>query len=410
MTTGGLAATDRVERLKQRVIAEVDAKRDLLLDVSHRIHDNPELAFDERSASDLLASVLTTEGFHVERASWGLATAFVGRGGGGSGPNVALLCEYDALPRIGHACGHNIIAAAGLGAGLASAAVAGAAAGRVVVLGTPAEEGGGGKVLLAQRGALEGVDAAMMIHPSDADLTHPDTLACATLSVEYHGRAAHAAAYPEQGRNALDAAVLGYCGIAALRQHIESLDRVHGIFTEAGERPNIVPDRAAAEWYVRSTSPAKLAVLKERVLSCLEAGAAAAGCGTEHRATSPDYWDLRTNRALVGLYRINSERVGRRVEEPTEGRRNLLSTDMGNVSYVVPSIHPMVKVAPSGVSIHTEEFAQWAVSPEGDGAVLDAAKALAMTVVDLWTTPGAIDRVRAAFQGPLTSGTTVGRP
>ncbi|MDQ6726530.1 MAG: M20 family metallopeptidase [Actinomycetota bacterium] len=385
-----------LEAAKVRVQEEVDRRAGLLLEVSHRIHGHPELVFEERFAADLLASALGTEA-----GVYGLDTAFEARTGSGDGPTVAVICEYDALPGIGHGCGHNVIAAAGLGAGLAAGALAEEAGGRLVVLGTPAEEGGGGKVLMGERGAFEGVDAALMVHPAGADLTGADVIAIATWRVEYFGRGAHAAAAPDQGRNALDAAVLGYNAVAALRQHISATERIHGVFTEAGDKPNIVPDHTVAEWYVRSATLTSLQVLKARVLACLEGGAAAAGCRMEVQPTCPEYSDLRTNPALIDLYRANSAVLGRPVDTPMPATRVVASTDMGNVSYLVPSIHPMIAVAPPDVALHTAEFARWAGSEEGDRAVLDGAKAMAMTVVDLWLGDGASERVRAAFaSGP----------
>jgi amidohydrolase len=393
-----VAALD-LETAKRRVVEEVERRADLLLDVSHRIHEHPELLFEEAYAADLLAETLASAGLEVERRAYGLDTAVSARAGtpDAEGPTVAVLCEYDALPRIGHGCGHNVIAGAGLGAGLAAAAVAPEAGGRLLVLGTPGEEGGGGKVLMGEQGAFEGVDAAMMVHPAGYDVTEPDVLAIASLRVEYQGRGAHAAACPEQGRNALDAAVLGYTAVAALRQHIAASERVHGIFLEAGEKPNVVPDRAVAEWYVRSDTRASLQPLKQRVLACLEAGAAAAGCRMEWRHTAPEYANLRTNPRLMELYRANSADVGRPLADPSPGRRIMASTDMGNVSHVVPSIHPMLAASPPEVSLHSAEFAKWAASPEGDRAVLDGAKAMAMTTVDLWLRPEAMAEVRAAF-------------
>jgi amidohydrolase len=260
-----------LEALKQRVCDEVDRRASLLVEVSHDIHDHPELGFVERYAHDRLASVLEAEGLATERGAFGVDTAF--RATAGRGRNtVAVLCEYDALPGLGHACGHNIIAAAGLGAGLALATVADAAGGGLVVLGTPAEEGGGGKIVLAERGAFDGIDAALMVHPADADLQWMSTLALHQVDVVYEGQAAHAAAFPWDGRNALDAAVLGYLGVAALRQHLRPGERVHGIITDGGERANIVPRRAAMEWIVRSPTLAGLEALKARVLTCLQAG------------------------------------------------------------------------------------------------------------------------------------------
>jgi amidohydrolase len=385
-----------VDAAKARLVEEIDARSEQLLDASHRIHEKPELLFEERFAADLLCGILEEAGLDVERGAYGLETAFAATAGS-EGPTIAVLCEYDALPGIGHGCGHNVIATAGLGAGLAAAAVAEDLGGRVVVLGTPAEEGGGGKVYMGEAGAFDGVDAALMVHPADQDLVEMNVIAIATWEVEYFGEAAHAAAFPHLGRNALDAAVLGYNAVAALRQHIRSNERVHGVFTRAGDKPNIVPDHTVAEWYVRSGTLASLQPLKERVLACLQAGADAAGCRMEYRATCPEYSDLRTNPAIADLYRVNAERVGRTpVRRPESGVVG--STDMGNVSYLVPSIHPMIKVAPSGVAIHTRDFAGWARAAEGDQAVLDGAKAMAMTVADLWLRPDVLDAARRAFE------------
>ncbi len=377
---------------KERVQQEVDRRADLLLEVSHRIHGHPELLYAETFAADLLASALGTDA-----GAYGLDTAFELKVGSGAGPTVAVICEYDALPGIGHGCGHNVIAAAGLGAALAASALADEAGGRLVVLGTPAEEGGGGKVLMGERGAFDGVDAAMMVHPAGVDLTAADVIAIATWRVEYFGRGAHAAAAPHVGRNALDAMVLGYNAIAALRQHMAPTDRIHGVFTRAGEKPNIVPDHTVAEWYVRSATLDSLQPLKARALACLEAGAAAAGCRMEVHVTCPEYSDLVTNPVLIDRYRANSAALGRPVAEPGPTTRVVASTDMGNVSHLVPSIHPMLAVSPPDVPLHSAEFAMWAVSEEGDRAVLDGAKAMAMTVLDLWLTEGLVGEVRAAF-------------
>src|SRR5437868_2274194 len=299
-----------VEAAKERLAQEVEARAELLLDASHRIHENPELLFEERFAADLLCGILDEAGLDVERGAYGLETAFAARAGT-EGPTIAVLCEYDALPGIGHGCGHNIIATAGLGAGLAAAALADDVGGRVVVLGTPAEEGGGGKIYMGEAGAFGDVDAALMVHPADQDLVEMNVIAIATWEVEYFGEAAHAAAFPHLGRNALDAAVLGYNSVAALRQHMRPNERVHGVFTKAGDKPNIVPDHAVAEWYVRSGTIASLQPLKDRVLACLQGGADAAGCRMEWQATCPEYSDLRSNPTMADLYRANSERVGR---------------------------------------------------------------------------------------------------
>jgi amidohydrolase len=383
--------------LKDRMLARVDELADVLLEVSHEIHARPELGFEERFASGLLADVLERHGVDVTRSAYDLETAFDATVGG-EGPTVAVCLEYDALPGVGHACGHNIIAAAGLGAGLAAAALADEAGGRVRILGTPAEEGGGGKVLMAERGALEGVDVAMMVHPADADLLAMDAIAATHLQVVYEGVAAHAAAFPHLGRNALDAAVLGYVNVAALRQHIESTDRVHGVFVDGGDKPNIVPERTVMDWMVRSARFATLEPLQRRVEACFDAGAAATGCTCTYRVSGPPYADMVDNPVLVGLYAANSDALGRRLADPRAGGARVVgSTDMGNVSYLVPSIHPMVKVAPTGVSIHSHEFTGHARSAAGDAAVLHGARAMAATVADLWADRGLVEAATAAF-------------
>lgn len=384
--------------VKERLAAEVDKRADVLIDASHQIHEHPELCYEEHFAHDLLTGLLEAEKIDVERHAFDLDTAFIARAGSGDGPTIAVLCEYDALPGIGHACGHNIIGTAGLGAGVAAAALAEELGGRVVILGTPAEEGGGGKELLAQRGAFEGVDAAMMVHPAGADLAFMNVIAIHQMKVRYHGEAAHAAAFPHKGRNALDAAVLGYMNIAALRQHIKPNERIHGIITDGGDKPNIVPRYAAAEWYVRSPTLKSLEKLKPRVVACLEAGALAASCEMEIEWQDPAYADMVDNRTMLDVYTANAAATGRTLLDPSVVGENVVgSTDMGNVSYVVPSIHPMIKVAPAHLSIHTPEFAEYTASADGDQAVIDGAKAMAMTVADLWLQPDVLARAKAEF-------------
>src|SRR5918993_392423 len=325
--------------VKQRLAAEVDRRRDLLLDVSHQIHARPELNYQEHFAHELLTQVLEGEGLAVTRHAGGLPTAFradAGAGEEGIGATVAVICEYDALPGIGHACGHNVIAAAGLASGWG---------GRLVVLGTPAEEGGGGKIKMLEAGVAGGLDAALMVHPADAELAAMDAIAVQQMWATYTGESAHAAAFPEKGRNALDAAVLGYTAVAALRQHIADGERIHVIFTDGGDKPNIVPARAQTEWMVRSPTLAGLAVLKERFLACLRGGAEAAGCELAVEWEDVTYADMVDNRAIGLRYAANAAALGREVREPGPGNRVVGSTDMGNVSYAAPSIHPMIQVA-----------------------------------------------------------------
>jgi amidohydrolase len=382
--------------LKDRLKAEVEARAPQLIEASHQIHEHPETNYEEHFAHDLLTGLLEAEGLAVERRAFGLETAF--RAAAGThGPTIAVLCEYDALPGLGHACGHNIIATAGLGAGLAAAALAEEAGGRVVVLGTPAEEGGGGKILMARQGAFDGVDAAMMVHPAGDDLARMGVIAVQELTATYRGAAAHAAAFPHRGRNALDAAVLGYLNVAALRQHTLPDERIHGVFLEAGEKPNIVPARAVTEWMVRSRSIASLAPLKARVAACLEAGAAAAGCEVAIAWKPVIYADMLDNETMVARYVANAAALGRSVGEPHGEAAVVGSTDMGNVSYLVPSIHPMIAAAPSGLPIHTPDFAEHARSPRGDQAVVDGAVAMAWTVADLWLDEAVLAATEAEF-------------
>ncbi len=383
--------------LLARARERVDALAGELVDASRAIHGRPELGFEEHHAHDLLTGALERHGMDVTRGAYGLDTAFEATAGT-EGPVVVVCCEYDALPGIGHACGHNVIAAAGLGAGLAAAALADEAGGRVRVLGTPAEEGGGGKILMADAGAFEGVDAALMVHPAGSDLRWMNTLAATSFAATFSGLAAHAAAFPERGRNALDAAVLGYVNVAALRQHIAPSERVHGIFTRGGDKTNIVPELAEMDWMVRSGRVEDLDALVGRVHACLAAGAAAAGCTWEHRVTMRTYADMVDNPVLLDRFAAHAEALGRPLADPrATGTPVTGSTDMGNVSHLVPSIHPVLKVSPPDVSIHSAAFTGHAGGPEGDAAAVDGARALAATVVDLWADPALLPDARAAF-------------
>lgn len=375
-----------VHSLKQQACERIDDIAQTLIDVSHDIHAHPEQNFEEFFASELLTRTASSLSLPTELGAYGCTTGFAAEIG--TGPTVCIMSEYDALPDIGHGCGHNVIAAAGLGAAIGLAAVAHASGGRLRYLGTPAEEGGGGKIEMARNGALTGVDIAMMVHSADADLTTIDAIALQQLIVEYTGEESHAAAAPHKGRNALDAAVLGYMAVAALRQHILPTERVHGIFVRAGEKPNIVPSDAATEWYVRSDTVTSLNELKPRVLAALESGGHACGCSVSHEWMGTPYADMVTNTSLSASYVANAAALGRTVGDPRSvGHRVVGSTDMGNISHLVPSIHPMIASAMPGSSIHTREFARQSISPLADRAIIDGAKAMAMTAIDFWTSP-----------------------
>lgn len=390
-----------IETLKRRACERVDTDRAALIDLSVRIHGHPECKFEEVQASDWLAGYLERAGYDVQRGAFGLSTAVAGRIGTAR-PRVAILCEYDALPGIGHACGHNVIAAAGAGAASALSAVLDDAGGSALVLGTPAEEGGGGKVIMARAGAFEDVDAAMMVHPAGMELVSMGVLAVTSIEVEYRGRASHAAAAPERGVNALDGLVTAYNAIAQLRQHIGRDERVHGIITNGGQAPNVVPERAVGVFYVRAATEGRLKELKRRVNRCFEAGALASGAELCQRPLGEDYSDMCTNPALASAYQTNLARLGRRAIEPADGRIPVTgSTDMGNVSKLVPSIHPMIAIAPPTVSLHSKEFAEYAASESGNQGVIDGAKALAMTAIDVLCQPDLRAAMEASFQAEM---------
>ena len=387
-----------LEQLKKDVCAAVDGARAELLALSHAIHDEPELALEEFKAAKRLSDAVEGHGIKVQRGAFGLETGYVAEFGKGGGPNVAILSEYDALPGIGHACGHNIIATSGYGAAIALSKLGGRLPGRVRYLGTPAEERFGGKEIMAREGAFDRTDAAMMIHPSNQNLVTMPCIAIAEVEAIFHGRSAHASAMPYRGLNALDAVVTSYQSIAQLRQHIRNTDRIHGIITEGGLAPNIVPERAACRFYVRAVDAHELAPLKARVQKCFEAGALASGCTLEVHWGDTDYLDLKTNWPMAEMYERNAIALGREffpVKDLSPGYAG--STDMGNVSHRVPSIHPMLGVAPAGVIIHNPEFTRYAASEAGDQAVIDGAKSLAMTALDLMADPAMLAQARADF-------------
>jgi amidohydrolase len=389
--------SDARNDLKSRACARVDAERQQLTDLSARIHAAPELKFEEQRAAGWLSDYIEHCGFKVERGAYGLKTGFAARLGQGT-PTVAILCEYDALPGLGHACGHNIIAAAGAGAAAAVAAVLGETGGSIVALGTPAEEGGGGKIIMGRLGAFDGIDAAMMVHPAGVDLPGMNVLAVNQVEVEYKGRAAHASAFPHRGINALDAMVTAYSAVAQLRQHIRPSERIHGVITDGGQAPNIVPERAAGLFYIRAATMPRLEQLKKRVHGCFRAGAEATGAELRVRDIGEDYADMWTNQPLAATYAANAERVGRSLVALTGDAAGVAgSTDMGNVSKLLPSIHPMIAISPPHVPLHSAEFARWAASEQGERAVVDGAKMLAMTAIDVLCDSDLRASMRAAF-------------
>jgi amidohydrolase len=385
----------RIEELKSKIKDDVESQRQQLIQMSLSIHDNPELGFKEEKASAWLASYLEDNGFRVERGIARLATAFQATYGQGS-PRIALLAEYDALPKIGHGCGHNVIGVSAVGAAVASKSVIDQLGGSVVVMGTPGEEGFGGKIDMVKAGAFKGIDVAMIVHPNTRNMPTEEALACSTLEAEFFGRPAHAAGQPHKGINALDAMILAFTSVNSLRQHIRGDARVHGIITDGGEAPNIVPAHSAAVFLVRALDDDYLAELKDKVLNCFAGASVASGARLEYKWRDRTYAPMKNNMILAGLFKQNLESLGRHVEA-FDPRFGLGSTDMGNVSQVVPSIHATIAIAPGEVLLHTPEFAAAAVSQAGQQGLLDAAKAMVMTVADMLQ-PGMLDKVKQEFR------------
>ena len=383
------------EKLKASVIDEIDARRDQFNELSLKIHANPELAFQEVKAVAWLTEYLKENGFSIESGICGLKTAFRGSYGQGK-PVIAILAEYDALPKLGHACGHNLIAVSAVAAGVASKLAVDQFGGNILVIGTPGEELYGGKVIMVNRGAFDGVDVAMMVHPGVLNTATTQFLACQTLEVEFFGRAAHAAARPEKGINALEAMLQSFAAINSLRQHIKDKARIHGIITDGGEAANIVPAHSAGNFVVRAEDDSYLDELKERVINCFTGAATASGARLEYRWGEVRYASLRSNLTLARLFRRNLQSLGRKVHllDPSN---SFGSSDMGNVGQLVPSIHPSVAIAPVEALVHSPQFASAAASEVGLCGLLDAGKALAMTVVDLVANPAIVARVKEEF-------------
>ncbi|HVC30247.1 MAG TPA: M20 family metallopeptidase [Steroidobacteraceae bacterium] len=370
--------------------------------ISLSIHDRPELGFEEHHAHQVLTDYLEQNGFAVTRGAYEMPTAFRAVAGSGE-PTVAVLCEYDALPEIGHACGHNLIAINGIATATALKEVIGEGAGTIVVLGSPAEEGGGGKIRLIERGAFESVDFALLLHPSMQDGVRPALTGVESCTVEYFGRNAHAAARPQEGINALDALVLAYNAIAVLRQQIPSDARIHGVITKGGVRANIIPDYTAANFLVRSTDNVRLQDLRRRVQACFDGAALATGCRVEARWNEQPYRAMETNTVLARAFHENARLLGWPLPSPDRETPSGASSDMGNVSHVVPSIQPTYAI-PSGAGNHNAGFTAAAATPEAHAAAVRAAKALAMTALDALFRPEVLAAASEDFRAthPLT--------
>lgn len=373
--------------LKSQAEQIIVAAADRLIELSETLHAHPETAWQEYQAVDWVADVLAEKDFQVTRKYFGFDTAFLAEYGSGA-TKVGFMAEYDALPGLGHACGHNLIAASSVGAGLALAPLADELDLTIRVYGTPAEEGGGGKVEMIDAGAFQDLDFAMMVHPAAVDIAEAEPFAVAHQHVEYTGVSAHAAAYPDEGVNANDAFLIAQMAIGLLRQQLPADTRVHGIQTLGGFAPNAIPEKTEGRWYTRANSLAELEKLDERVQACFEAGALATGAELQITPESKPYAEFRTYQPALDAYKANAIARGRVFADPkTAGRMNRASTDMGNVSQIIPAIHPYIGIDSLPHTNHQKEFADFCVGPVAERTLLDAAILMAWTVLDIFAKP-----------------------
>lgn len=383
---------------QKMIITAIDSAEKSILSVSHQIHDHPEMGYEEVFAADLLTKTLEGFGFAVERGVAGMPTAFRARKGSRPGPRVAILAEYDALPEIGHACGHNVIASSALAAGIGLGAVIEEVGGEVWVMGTPAEETDGGKIGMIEHGAFKDVDAAMMMHPYGTNYAVTESLAMDAIQIEFRGKTAHAAATPWEGKNALDALLLTFSNINALRQQVRPDARIHGIITHGGAAPNIIPDYTAARFYVRAAQRSYLNALVEQFKDCARAAALATGTTVTFSNYERSFDDINTNLPMAMRLRdyLSDVLEAGPFKHSPDG---FGSTDMGNVSHVVPAIHTMMDIT-SGVRAmpHTVEFCEAAISPKADMVILRAGKGMALTGYDLLTDDAFLQQVRSDFE------------
>lgn len=395
------SASKKLNSLQQRIIDEIDRKRDRYIKISHEIHDRPEIGNQEFFASRLLTDTLAEEGFSIEKAVAGHETSFIARKKSTrlEGPVIAFLAEYDALPGLGHACGHNIIGTASTAAAISLSTLLEEAGGEVVVLGTPAEEGGengSAKASFVKHNLLEGIDACLIIHPGNKTGVTGNSLAVDPLDFEYIGRPAHASASPEEGINALDSVIQLFNGINALRQHVTPDVRIHGIITHGGDAPNIVPEYAKARFFIRAATRKTCSAVTEKIKAIAQGAALATGAKLNIIAFQNEVDNLLPNRVFDQVFVDSAHLLGLKID--TEVQKGLGSTDVGNISQVVPTIHPHIKIGPSTLVGHTAEFCAAAASKEGDEALILGAKALAITALVLITERGKLKEIKDEFK------------
>lgn len=389
-----------MDKLKSAACEAIDNVSEGLHQISQDIWNNPELNYEEHHAHKVLTDFLENQGFNVER-KYKIDTAFRAvYGSTESGPHVSVLCEYDALPEIGHACGHNLIAEAGVAAGIgikAAFEAAGKPLGKVTVLGTPNEENYGGKIDLLNAGAFEDFDVSMMVHPRPLNLRRSEALCLDGVTVKYHGHAVHAAAFPWQGVNALDAAVLCYQTVSCMRQQMKPTWRVHGIITNGGAKPNIIPEYAELEFYIRAPTKSELEVLKEKIIGCFESAATGTGCKLEYTFSERPYLNVVSNKTLEETFVKNAALLGLDFADSGSVDKPMGSTDMGNVSHVVPSIHPFFYIGTSAVN-HTRDFTTASGDVKAQPYTLKQGKIMACTALDVFSKPDLLAQIKQDFE------------
>ncbi len=393
-----MATDHQIDQAKERIKREVQRLHPRLIDVSHTLHDNPEITFEEHKSAELLTNELEEHGFEVQRGVAGLDTAFIATYGSGE-PVVGLLAEYDALPKIGHACGHNLIATWAVGAGIALRRALPDVQGTIKVIGTPAEEGGGGKVTMAEAGVFAGLDAAIMMHPRDTTYLDRGSLAVTPYDIEFFGKPAHASSAPENGINALDALLQVFFSVNQLRQAFKPQTRIHGVITHGGDAANVIPDYTRAEFLVRANDQTYLEELNTRFVDIVNAAALATGARVKI-TEGISYKQRVCNSALVDLFRDNLTSLGLEYEVPPAGA-GVGSSDIGDVSQLVPTIHPYLQICEKGIGGHTTEFADAARSERADALTATGAAALALTAADVLLNPKARQQLHETFKQQL---------
>jgi len=383
--------------MKEKVVNNIEQIKEQLIELSEYIYANPELGYEEFKASKAHVDLLVKHGFTVETGYLGIETAFRATyDSGKEGPAIGFMSEYDALPGVGHGCGHNLLGTTNTGAGIVLSKLLKELKGKVVVFGTPAEETSGAKVEMADRGAFNDIDVVMEVHPGSYHFKSGNSLALEAVQFKFTGKAAHAAAYPEKGINALDAAINTFVGINALRQHILPDSRIHGVITEGGKAANIVPDLAIAQFYVRAGKKTYLKELVEKVKNCARGAAMAAGAGIEISNYEASYDNLVTNQTLSAAYCRSLLNMG--VKEIREPKESYGSLDVGNVSQLVPTIHPYFGICEEDIPAHTREFADATRTPMAFGSMSQTIGALVLTAIELMTDDSLLQSIRKEFQ------------